>query len=162
MDARIWHRQATDPARALPPPMPGAVYKALTTDRQAAYHRQLAAGLRRWVLAAPLTDDAAARMTDIVDRNRDTPPGAKDILTVSAPFAAGKSTFVKTWAQAAYRGQLNGPVAAGALPTWQPMAGVTADWTPQLYVTLRAGSKIKDLNAALLGFVGYPTEGSPG
>lgn len=47
----------------------------------------------------------------------------------------------------------------GERPTWAPSPAVTADWIPQVYITLRAASKIRDVLAALLLTMGYPSEG---
>jgi hypothetical protein len=110
------------------------------------------------VLPSVLAQRAAHHLTRLVDRNRLRPPGAKAIGSVSASFAVGKSTFVKDWAQAAYR-DLLGPACADPRPTWNPEPGVTADWIPHVYITLRAASKIRDVLAALLLTMGYPSEG---
>lgn len=159
MDARMWHHQAMAPAAVLPEPLPVAAYRALPAAQQAAYRRRLTA-LQGLVLDSPAAGRAGTRMSDVIARNGRRPKGAKDVVTVSAPFAAGKSTFVKAWAQAAYRQQMTTHAPHTDRPTWQPEPGMTADWVPQLYITLRAASKIMDLNAALLAFLGYPSEGA--
>ncbi|MCA0181365.1 MAG: TniQ family protein [Actinobacteria bacterium] len=119
---------------------------------------ELTAAMTGLVLPSVLAQRAAQHLTRLVDRNRLRPPGAKAIGTVSASFAVGKSTFVKDWAQAAYR-DLLGPACADPRPTWNPEPGVTADWIPHVYITLRAASKIRDVLAALLLTMGYPSEG---
>ena len=90
--------------------------------------------------------------------SRKSPPGAKWIGSVSAPFAVGKSTFTKAWAHALYRLEL-GTACSDPRPTWSPEPGVTADWIPQVYITLRTASKIRDVLASLLLTMGYPSEG---
>jgi hypothetical protein len=158
MDARLWHQQATAPSIALPSPVPVEVFDELPDAAQDAYWELLSSGLATVVLPSVLARRAATRLTRLVERNTLRPPGAKAIGSVSAPFAVGKSTFVKDWAQAAYR-DLLGPACADPRPTWNPEPGVTADWIPHVYITLRAASRIRDVLAALLLTMGYPSEG---
>jgi len=158
MDARLWHQQATTPRQALPAPVPVDVFDAWSQNPQNAYWAQLQPALAGVVLPSPLARAAAAQLTRLLDRNEQRPPGAKAIGSVSAPFAVGKSTFVKDWAQAAYR-DLLGTALSDPRPTWNPEPGVTADWIPQVYITLRAASKIRDVLASLLLTMGYPSEG---
>lgn len=158
MDARLWHQQATAPPIALPAPTPVEVFDELPDEDQDAYWEVLSSGLATIVLPSVLTQRAATRLTRLLERNTFRPPGAKAIGSVSAPFAVGKSTFVKDWAQSAYRGLL-GSACADPRPTWNPEPGVTADWIPHVYITLRAASRIRDVLAALLLTMGYPSEG---
>ena len=158
MDARLWHQQATTPPRPLPTPIPVERFDAMTEAAQDAYWDDLTSGMAGLVLPSVLHQRAADQLTRLVERNRLRPPGAKAIGSVSAPFAAGKSTFVKDWGQAAYRALL-GPSCADPRPTWNPEPGVTADWIPFVYITLRAASKIRDVLASLLLTMGYPSEG---
>ncbi len=158
MDARLWHQQATTPARALPTPVTVEAFDDMSQDSQDTYWEHLTSAMAGLVLPSVLAQDAAAQLTRLVHRNQLRPPGAKAIGSVSAPFAVGKSTFVKDWAQAAYR-DLLGPALSDPRPTWNPEPGVTADWIPQVYITLRAASKIRDVLATLLLTMGYPSEG---
>ena len=158
MDARMWHQQATTPPPALPDPIPVEVFDDLPDAQQDAYWQALTFALGTLVLPSILAEHAALHLTRIVERNQRRPPGAKWIGSVSAPFAIGKSTFVKAWAHTLYRHEL-GPACADPRPTWSPEPGVTADWIPQVYITLRTASKIRDVLAALLLTMGYPSEG---
>ena len=158
MDARLWHQQATAPPRPMPTPIPVETFDAMSEAAQDEYWVQLSTAMAGLVLPSVLAQRAAHHLTRLVDRNRLRPPGAKAIGSVSASFAVGKSTFVKDWAQAAYR-DLLGPACADPRPTWNPEPGVTADWIPHVYITLRAASKIRDVLAALLLTMGYPSEG---
>jgi hypothetical protein len=158
MDARLWHQQATAPPRPMPTPIPVETFDAMSEAAQDEYWDQLTTAMAGLVLPSVLAQRAAHHLTRLVDRNRLRPPGAKAIGSVSASFAVGKSTFVKDWAQAAYR-DLLGPACADPRPTWNPEPGVTADWIPHVYITLRAASKIRDVLAALLLTMGYPSEG---
>ena len=158
MDARLWHQQATTPPRPLPTPISVETFDTMTEAAQDAYWQELTTALAGLVLPSPLAQRAADQLSKLMDRNRLRPPGAKAIGSVSASFAVGKSTFVKDWAQAAYR-ELLGPACADPRPTWNPEPGLTADWIPQVYITLRAASKIRDVLASLLLTMGYPSEG---
>ena len=158
MDARLWHQQATTPPRKLPTPISVETFDAMTEVAQDAYWQELTTALAGLVLPSVLAQRAADQLSKLMDRNRLRPPGAKAIGSVSASFAVGKSTFVKDWAQGAYR-ELLGPACADPRPTWNPEPGLTADWIPQVYITLRAASKIRDVLASLLLTMGYPSEG---
>ena len=158
MDARMWHQQATTPPPALPEPISVAVFDDLPDREQDAYWHALTFALGTLVLPSILAERAAVHLSRIIERNLRRPPGAKWIGSVSAPFAVGKSTFVKAWAHALYRLEL-GPACADPRPTWSPEPGVTADWIPQVYITLRTASKIRDVLASLLLTMGYPSEG---
>lgn len=158
MDARSWHQQATLIRRGLPTPVSVEVFDAMAESAQDDYWVDLTAGLAGLVLPSVLAQQAVAQLTRLVERNHLRPPGAKAIGSVSAPFASGKSTFVKEWGQAAYR-DLLGPACSDPRPTWHPDPGVTADWIPYIYITLRAASKIRDVLASLLLTMGYPSEG---
>lgn len=154
----MWHDQARSGSVELPAPVPMARFDALTPGEQDAYWNELATTLPALVVSSVLTDRAQQRLSMQVARNDHRPCGAKSIVGVNAPFAVGKSTFVKAWAQGAYR-DLIGSAIAETRPSWQPEPETTADWVPQVYITLRAASKIKDINAAILAFLGYPSEG---
>lgn len=68
--------------------------------------------------------------------------------------------MVKRWGQARYRQWLNNNEHLSAdLPTRSPAPNVTANLVPVVYITLIAGSKVKELNAQILTFLGYPSEG---
>ena len=157
MDARMWHTQAT--AR---PDVPALPRPLRTVDAAGESHEGDRQALRSALSALALPSHRAASLerslSRTVARNDRRPAGAKSVISVTAPFTAGKSTLVKAWAQAAYR-DLIGTDDADARPTWQPSPGVRADWVPHVYITLRSNSKIKDLNASILAYLGYPSEG---
>ncbi|HPK91098.1 MAG TPA: TniB family NTP-binding protein, partial [Dermatophilaceae bacterium] len=142
----------------MPTPIPVDTFDEMSETAQDAYWDELTTGVTGLVLPSVLAERAAHQLTRLLDRNRLRPPGAKAIGSVSASFAVGKSTFVKDWAQAGYR-DLLGPACIDPRPTWNPEPGVTADWIPQVYITLRAASKIRDVLATLLLTMGYPSEG---
>lgn len=158
MDARMWHRQALTENRPLPTPLALKELDTRPAPDQDAYSSELSAALLSILAPSVMTQRATKRLTALVIRNDLRPPGAKSVIGVNAPFAIGKSTFVKTWAHQKYRDRV-GQATQDALPTWSAQPEVTADWVPQIYITLRAASKIKDLNAAILAFLGYPSEG---
>lgn len=99
-----------------------------------------------------------AHLDEIVATNRLRPPGAMPMVAVTAPFSAGKSTLLKQWGFAVHRGVLGDEVHSDR-PTWSPQPGVVADWVPVVYVTLMASSSIKEINALVLLYLGYPPEG---
>lgn len=158
MDALMWHAQALTPPPDLPEPLPTARFDALAPAEQQAYWTQLRTILPTAVVPSVLTQRARVRLDLLLARNDHRPPGAKSVIGLSAPFAVGKSTFIKDWAHGRYRAQVALPDPV-SLPVWNPRPDQSASWIPQVYITLRAAAKIKDINAAILAYLGYPSEG---
>lgn len=158
MDARDWHRQATTPAPTWPDPVSITDFDALSGEGRDHYFRRLTGAMNATIVVSKPMEAVAAHLNDIVATNRLRPPGAMPMVAVTAPFSAGKSTLLKHWGFGLYRGVLGGQ-ANEERPTWSPQPGVTADWVPVVYVTLMASSSIKEINALILLYLGYPPEG---
>lgn len=158
VDAHDWHRQAT----ATPPPWPDPVsfadYDKMPRQAQTDYFRRLAAAMNAEILVSKPMTAVHGCLDDVVEANRLRPPGAMQMVALIAPFSAGKSTLIKQWGFRLYREAL-GAQAEQDRPTWAPVAGVTADWCPVVYVSLMANSSIKEVNALILLYLGYPPEG---
>lgn len=158
MDAQDWHRQATTPAPAWPDPVSITDFDALSRECRDDYFRRLRGAMNATIVVSKPMEAVAAHLDDIVATNRLRPPGAMPMIAVTAPFSAGKSTLLKHWGYDVYRGVLGGQ-AKEERPTWSPQRGVMADWVPVVYVTLMASSSIKEINALILLYLGYPPEG---
>lgn len=156
MDAQIWHQQATAGRPTLPEPI--ADPKTLEAQALAEYYDHLETGLDAMVLQSTQMDAATKVMSTLVGRGGRRPRGAQGIIAINAPFTTGKSTFVKAWASELHREWLGGAVNHER-PSWQPEPHMTADLVPVIYVTLRAASAIKEVNAQILSFLRYPSEG---
>lgn len=158
VDAHDWHRQAT----ATPPPWPEPVafvdYDKMPREAQTDYFRRLAAAMNAQVLFSGPMTATQGYLDEVVGANRLRPPGAMQMVALTAPFSAGKSTLIKQWGFRLYREALGAHVEQDR-PTWSPEAGVIADWCPVVYVTLMASSSIKEVNALILLYLGYPPEG---
>lgn len=158
MDAHDWHRQATTPAPEWPDPISIADYEALSQSSRDDYFRGLSGAMNGTIVVSNPMRAVQAHLDDIVETNRLRPPGAMPMVAVTAPFSAGKSTLLKHWGFGVHRGALGDQVNA-ARPTWSPEPGVIADWVPVVYVTLMSSSSIKEINALILLYLGYPPEG---
>lgn len=158
MDAHLWHRQATREAAALPDPLSKSELAGLRDDARDDYVGRLRAGLRRQPLASPIHDALAAQMSAALKSATLDPPGARTILSLSAPFSAGKSTMVKHWAHGLHRGWLPGGDHK-RLPRWNPSPGILADVIPVTYMTLLADSRGTDLYAQILAFANADSGG---
>ncbi len=160
MDATIWHRQAQRAAQPAPlaTPLCPASLTQLSTTELATYAGEVSAGLRAIPLPSGTLSTLSERMAQTVAASNASSPGSKDIIALDAPFAAGKSTFVKGWARKLYRSWV-GPMLATDRPVWHPEPHLTAAFIPVVYVTLIAGSTVKELNAQILTYLGYPSEG---
>ncbi|WP_286930671.1 MULTISPECIES: TniB family NTP-binding protein [Aeromicrobium] len=156
MDAHQWHLQATAHNGGLPAPVEDLA--ALDDDARTDYLDTLHAACDALVLRSTQMTAATRAMSSLVNRAGRRPRGAQRIIAVNAPFTTGKSTFVKDWASELHRDWLGGSVTHDR-PTWQPEPHMTADLVPVIYVTLRAASAIKEVNAQILSFLRYPSEG---
>jgi len=158
MDARIWHEQATIPPPEMHPPWPDAQVRALPPRARRHYLSDVQASFERLVLPRTQTAPVQAGMDRVLRKNTRQAPGAKRMIMLDAPFATGKSTMIKDWAQSLHRSWLGDQLACER-PTWKPEPGMTADLVPVVYATLRSASKVKEVNAQILAFLRYPTEG---
>ncbi len=158
MDARDWHRQANTPSPAWPDPISLAQCEALTRSSRVDYFRRLSVAMNSTILVSQPMKAAQAHLDDIVETNRRRPPGAMQMVALTAPFSAGKSTLIKQWGFGLHRSILEDEVHSKR-PTWSPEPGVIADWVPVVYVTLMSSSSIKEINALILLYLGYPPEG---
>lgn len=158
MDAHDWHRQATTPAPEWPDPLSIAEYEGLPRTSRDEYFHRLSVAMNATIVVSKPMEAVKAHLDDIVKTNHLRPPGAMPMVAVTAPFSAGKSTLLKQWGFGVHRGVLGDQVNE-ARPTWSPRPGVIADWVPVVYVTLMASSSIKEINALILFYLGYPPEG---
>lgn len=158
MDAHDWHRQAT----ATPPEWPELVsydeYDKMPRQEQTDYFQRLATAMHAQILVTKPITAVQSHLDQVVAANRLRPPGAMQMVALTAPFSAGKSTLIKQWGYRVYRDTL-GTQIKNDRPTWSPEPGVTADWCPVVFVTLMAASSIKEVNALILLYLGYPQEG---
>ncbi|WP_277453591.1 TniB family NTP-binding protein [Janibacter sp. DB-40] len=160
MDSHLWHRQVNDGKRA---PSPQA-WTAHRLDSAPSHEReQYASAVRRFLRSHPLHSAKHRHLATQLDRAlaevEDEPPGARTIISVSAPFAVGKSTLIKQWGADLYRDWVPDSTS-DVLPEWSDGAGTRFDLVPIVYVTLMARSKAKDVHGAILTFLGYPSRGT--
>lgn len=159
MDARLWHRQATRQPPVLPDPLAKSGLANLTEDARRDHARRVREGLRRQPLASPIHDAVAEQMTEALQSASLDPPGARTILSLSAPYSAGKSTMIKRWAQVLHCDWL--PEGDHKdLPRWSLSPGILADVIPVNYMTLLADSRGTDLYAQILSFANADAGGT--
>lgn len=152
MEARAWHQNAL----TRPPKVPTPPHE---TPYPQEYLERLEDALAALTLGSERAERTAAAMSKIFQRNLRRPLGSQDILSLSAPFSAGKSTFAIRWGSQIHC-QLLGNTPATATPSWNPSRDVAADLVPVVYVTLISDSGAKELNAQILSFLGYSSEGT--
>lgn len=160
MDARAWHRACTTPTPPEPQHLTAASWERLSSSRRAAH----IADLGRWLHTIHLDTEQAAtatrRMTEIVDENTQTPPGAKLIAAVTGVNTVGKSTVVRRWAADRYRDSITGAdTTEFGVPVWQPQPYLEADLCPVVWVNLQSAVMVKGLNSQILDFFGLPARG---
>ncbi|MEP7765920.1 TniB family NTP-binding protein [Sanguibacter sp. 25GB23B1] len=118
---------------------------------------------RRWIQSVVFPWKAGAvaqrRLTDLVENNEFRPPGAKNVIVVTAEFTVGKSTLVRAWAQDFYKQVLASKIESPQPPTWRPRRGVEAHHVPVAWIDLGSDGKIRMLNIQVLDYFGYPTTG---
>lgn len=155
MDALNWHRQMMRDAPPLPEPLTRAALRALNDPASNEYATRVRTALRGQVLPSPIHDQLAQQLTATLESVMLEPLGARTILSLSAPFATGKSTLVKTWAQALHRKWVPAGAVPDELPRWHPKPGHEATAVPISYVTLLANSTGVELYAQQLAFAGW-------
>ncbi|MFI2294954.1 TniB family NTP-binding protein [Isoptericola sp. NPDC019571] len=132
----------------------------MSTSARTRYLRHRRRWMRSLRFETPAIRQAYQTMTDLVEDNAVSPPGAKDVIAVTAPFAVGKSTLVRTWAQDRYRDIIGDRIHLSQLPTWNREPGVVADEVPVVWLDLEAASKVRAFNIQLLQYFGYPISGA--
>lgn len=155
MDVGQWHALAFNDAAELPEPSPDLSSRDDEVRQGAIDDLELA--LMGAVLPFPPAIAAGAELTRLIRANELRPAGSKTIAGLSAPFSAGKSTAVTSWAFRLYREWVGEPTVQP--PTWQPEPGVKARLVPVVYLSLLSSAGVKELNAQILSFLGYPGEG---
>ncbi len=156
MDADQWHALAFARSNELP-----AVSDALSASDDEAREMaidELEGEFAGIALPYPPAERVGTQLTRLIQMNSTKRAGSKTIAGVSAPFAAGKSTAITTWAFNLYRGWVS-HVSNRSYPTWQPEPGITARLVPVVYLSLLSSAGVKELNAQILTFLGYPGEG---
>lgn len=159
MDSHLWHRHANSTTIQAPTPWTGAQLECSSDRARGQYASEVRRFLRGRTLISPKHEAVSAELDQALAWVEDEPPGARTILSLSAPFAVGKSSMIKQWARGRYRAWVT-DLAANQLPEWEDGTGTRFDFVPIIYVTLMARSKAKDVHGALLTFLGYPSRGS--
>lgn len=157
MDAEMWHHQATEVMVVAPQPVSAADLDAMSPMGRSTYADAVRAVLRAQRVSSPVHNATVSAVDRALKSALLEPPGARTILALSAPYTAGKSTLIKSWAQDRYRTWAN--ATRSTRPRWTPKPGVTADLVPVCYLTLLSESRSKDLYTQILSFVGYPASG---
>lgn len=159
MDSLRWHQQARARARPAPKSLTQRTLTSRSSEDQASYADEVRRHIRGQSLESPKHALVAWDLDRALAEVESEPEGARTILSLSAPFAVGKSSLIKRWARVHYR-TWAGDAATSDLPDWQDAAGTRFDFVPIIYVTLMARSKAKDVHGAILSFIGYPSRGS--
>lgn len=157
MDAELWHHQATGQAVAAPRPATADDLDAMNPMGRSTYADAVRAALRARRVSSPVHNATATAIDRALESALLEPPGARTILALSAPYTAGKSTLIKSWAHDRYRTWAK--ATRSTRPRWTPAPGITADLVPVCYLTLLSESRSKDLYTQILSFVGYPASG---
>lgn len=160
MDALNWHRQAMRSLARPPEPVSRHELRTLSDEARGEYAARVSAALRGRRLPSPIHDRLADQLTAALESVVLEPLGARTILSLSAPFAAGKSTLVKGWAQDLHRSWAPVGSVPHELPKWTPKPGYEADLIPINYVTLLANSTGAELYAQQLAFAQWDLVGT--
>ena len=158
MDAALWHQQAVAPPVSAPQPISGAELSSLLRGGRSDYASRVRVSLRAQPVASPFHQEVRNQLDHALDSALLEPRGARTMLALSAPYAAGKSTLIKDWAQHRYRQWSHTDIGARR-PVRDAADGVTADYVPVCYVTLLGDSKAKGLYTQILTFLGHPATG---
>ncbi|MGC5049707.1 TniB family NTP-binding protein [Micrococcus porci] len=158
MNSHDWHHQVVTSQPTALSPVTVRQFERLDQRDQDEHWT----ALNRWMVSQPIdcprVKQISTRLQAEVLRNEYAPRGAKTVIGLSAANGVGKSTLIKRLAHQLYR-EVVTTTDPTTLPTRTVGNGATVDWIPQVYITLRAASRIQEVNTALLSFLGYPTIG---
>ncbi|CAM3539441.1 TniB family NTP-binding protein [Isoptericola cucumis] len=160
MTARLWHDQARAKPLIAPPVKAITQLRAMSDSSRTRYLQHRRRWMRSLRFETPAIVQARTTLTDLVEDNAVSTPAAKDVIAVSAPFAVGKSTLVRTWAQDQYRQIIGDRLHHSQMPTWHREVGIVADEIPVVWLDLGAASKVRAFNIQLLQYFGYPISGA--
>lgn len=160
MDSYLWHEQASATHPAPPPPRSRTELETMSTEARTAFATAVRTALRARTISSPIHQQVNGELTRALASALIEPAGARTILALSAPYAAGKSTLIKAWAQDRYRSWI-GRTHPSQMPECRPEPGVRADHVPVCYLSLLSESKSKDLYVQLLAFVRRETPRMP-
>lgn len=106
--------------------------------------------------------EAAAVMSDVIEDNTVSPPGAKTFIAITGPKLVGKSTFIRQWLIGHYR-ELLGPEAlrSAELPEWMPDEETDARYVPVAFASLASAALRGSLSMELLAAVGIDVAKPP-
>ena len=158
MDSRRWHDWCTAAIPEEPPPLTVKQWGTL----ESAQRRSQIGQLRRWLhqhyFATAQFDAVTTRLNTIVERNAQTPPGAKEIPVITGPNTIGKSAFIKDWARQRYLQWTASPVIGSTnRPVWYPTPDVECDFCPVVFINLQDDAQTKALDSQILDFYGLPS-----
>jgi Bacterial TniB protein len=158
MDSRRWHDWCTCSGPVEPPPLTVEQWNALDDVTRISHIDQLRRWLHQYYFATAQFDYVAEGLNTIVDRNAQTPPGAKEIAVITGPNTIGKSAFIKDWARQRYL-EWTAPADVGAAgrPVWYPTPDIECDFFPVWFINLQDDARKKALDSQVLEFCGLPS-----
>ena len=161
MDSHRWHDWCTSAVPVEPSPLTLKRWNALDGGARRSHIEQLKRWLHHYYFETGQFDHVAERLNTIMERNAETPPGAKEIPVITGPNTIGKSAFIKNWARQRYLHWMAlADVGAGGRPVWYPTPDVECDFCPVVFINLQEGAREKALASQILGFYGLPSNGT--
>ncbi|WP_428339846.1 TniB family NTP-binding protein [Mycobacterium sp.] len=158
MDSRRWHDWCTAPTPEEPPPLTLQEWGALNSAQRRSQIDHLKRWLHQHYFTTAQFDVVTQRLNTIIERNAQTPPGAKEIPVITGPNTIGKSVFIKDWARQRYLHWTASAVDGSThRPVWYPTPDVECDFCPVVFINLQADAQTKALDSQILGFYGLPS-----
>lgn len=159
MDSHHWHRQARSGCPEAPSAWTPTQLQASSVGDRERYAAAVRRYLRRQRLSSPKHTAVTQLLGESLAEVEDEPEGARTIIGLSAPFAVGKSSLMKSWAQEHYRNWVPDPDTPH-LPDYKDSSGTRFDIVPIVYVTLTSRSKARGVHGVILTFLGCSSRGS--
>lgn len=163
MDAASWHHWCTHSNTPAPKPWKPDGLRAAADGERQDYANRVYTYLRNHPVESPIHTRTETTLSQAAQDVYAEPLGARTMLALTAPFSAGKSTLVKTWAAENYR-RWCGKQLTTPRPRWNPpsMPDVEADLIPVVYLNLQSDTKSKDLYVQILRYLGRSVNGDIG
>jgi hypothetical protein len=165
MNASTWHAYCLTADPPEPVPLTRQQWKRLS-DRELEDHLDVTDRWLAWLFVHTRElDQYHEWLTQLVRKNANARPGAKEIAALDGVNLAGKSTFLMRWAREHYPQWIEEfETDDRGRPVWSPAPGIVVDVAPLIWTNLQKPynepvSNLKSVSSGFLKYLSLPYEG---
>jgi hypothetical protein len=160
VDSQLWHDYCTARVPEEPPRATVRQWNAMPDHQREAHVAQLSSWLANLFVQTDELSAIAVAVSNTVQVNAYSPPGAKRVPALTGENFVGKSTLMMRWARTRYNEWTAGADRdARGRPVIYPARDCEADLCPVVWIDLPAAALIKDVDGAILTFFNLPSDG---